>query len=100
MAGHERPVSKPAIEGRGYDEVIADAASAVLLRAEMKLPGEAWLQFNLTPQHRDRTLLRCCAWFQPRGLAGEIYWCGLYPLHAIIFSGMLRAIRNHAEQSS
>jgi hypothetical protein len=78
----------------------ADAASAVLLRAEMKLPGEAWLQFNLTPQHHDRTLLRCCAWFQPRGLAGEIYWCGLYPVHAIIFSGMLRAIKNHAEQSS
>ena len=78
----------------------ADAASAVLLRAEMKLPGEAWLQFNLTHQHHDRTLLRCCAWFQPRGLAGEIYWCGLYPVHAMIFSGMLRAIRNKAEQSS
>jgi hypothetical protein len=78
----------------------ADAASALLLRAEMKLPGAAWLQFNLTPQQHDRTLLRCCAWFQPRGLAGEIYWCGLYPVHAIMFSGMLRAIRNHAEQSS
>jgi uncharacterized protein YbjT (DUF2867 family)/uncharacterized protein YndB with AHSA1/START domain len=77
-----------------------DAPSVVLLRAEMKLPGEAWLQFNLTPQHHDRTLLRCCAWFQPRGLAGEIYWCGLYPVHALIFFGMLRAIRNHAEQSS
>ena len=75
----------------------ADAPRAVLLRAEMKLPGEAWLQFNLTPQPRNRTLLRCCAWFQPHGLAGEIYWCGLYPVHAIIFSGMLRAIKNHAE---
>jgi uncharacterized protein YndB with AHSA1/START domain len=78
----------------------ADAPSAVLFRAEMKLPGEAWLQFDLTPQHHGRTLLRCCAWFQPRGLAGEIYWCGLYPVHAMIFSGMLRAIRKHAEQSS
>jgi hypothetical protein len=72
----------------------------VLLRAEMKLPGEVWLQFDLTTQHHDRTLLRCCAWFQPRGLAGEIYWCGLYPVHAIICSGMLKAIKNHAEQSS
>jgi uncharacterized protein YbjT (DUF2867 family) len=78
----------------------ADAPSAVLFRAEMKLPGEAWLQFDLTPQHHGRTLLRCCAWFQPRGLAGEIYWCGLYPVHAMIFSGMLRAIRKHAEHSS
>jgi len=78
----------------------ADAPSAVLLRAEMKLPGEAWLQFNLTRQPGNRTLLRCCAWFQPRGLAGEIYWYGLYPVHALIFSGMLRAIRKHTEQSS
>jgi Protein of unknown function (DUF2867) len=66
----------------------------------MKLPGEAWLQFNFTSQGHDRTLLRCCAWFQPRGLAGEIYWWALYPVHAIIFSGMLRAIRNRAAQSS
>jgi len=78
----------------------ANAVSAVLLRAEMKLPGEAWLQFNLTPQHHNRTLLRCCAWFQPRGLAGEIYWSGLYPVHAMIFSGMLRVIRNRAKHAS
>jgi uncharacterized protein YndB with AHSA1/START domain len=78
----------------------ADPPSTVLLRAEMKLPGEAWLQFSLKRQSNNRTLLRCCAWFQPRGLAGEIYWYGLYPVHALIFSGMLRAIRKHTEQSS
>ena len=78
----------------------AEEPRDVLLRAEMNLPGEAWLQFNLTPQANCCTLLRCCAWFQPHGLAGEIYWCGLYPVHAIIFSGMLKAIRNRAEQSS
>ena len=78
----------------------AEEPRDVLLRAEMKLPGEAWLQFNLTPQPNCRTLLRCCAWFQPHGLAGEVYWCGLYPVHAIIFSGMLSAIRKRAEQSS
>jgi hypothetical protein len=50
-------------------------------------------------QPHNRTLLRCCAWFQPRGLAGEIYWYGLYPVHALIFSGMLRKIRNHAAAS-
>ncbi|HZQ23857.1 MAG TPA: DUF2867 domain-containing protein [Terriglobales bacterium] len=54
----------------------ADPPGTVLLRAEMKLPGEAWLQFNLTPQSHNRTLLRCCAWFQPCGLTREIYWCG------------------------
>jgi hypothetical protein len=53
--------------------------------ADMKLPSKAWLRFDLTPQQQYRTLLRCCAWFQPRGLAGEIYWCGLYPVHVMIF---------------
>jgi len=77
----------------------ADAPNAVLLRAEMKVPGDAWLQFNLSPEHPDRTLLRCCAWFEPRGLTGEIYWYVLYPVHAVIFSGMLKAIKNHAEKN-
>jgi uncharacterized protein YbjT (DUF2867 family) len=78
----------------------AEPPNTVRLRAEMKLPGEAWLQFNLTRRYYNRTLLRCSAWFQPRGLAGEIYWYGLYPVHALIFSGMLSAIRRQAEQSS
>jgi len=77
-----------------------NAPNEVLLRAEMKLPGDAWLQFSLTAQDHNRTLLRCCAWFQPRGLAGEVYWSALYPIHALIFSGMLKAIRNHAQQSA
>ena len=77
----------------------AEAPKTVLLRAEMKLPGKAWLQFGLTPQPDGLTVLRCCAWFQPRGLAGEIYWRGLYPIHAMVFSGMLRTIRMHAERS-
>ena len=54
----------------------------ILLRAEMKLPGQAWLQFILLAESRERTLLRCCAWFEPRGLAGELYWGLLYPIHA------------------
>ena len=76
----------------------AEAPRTVLLRAEMKLPGDAWLQFEVKSHPEGRTLLRCCAWFQPRGLGGEIYWSGLYPVHAIIFSGMLRAIRKNAER--
>jgi uncharacterized protein YndB with AHSA1/START domain len=76
----------------------AEAPRTVLLRAEMKLPGDAWLQFDLTSQPQGHTLLRCCAWFHPRGLAGEIYWCGLYPVHAMIFSGMLTTIRKTAER--
>ena len=56
---------------------------SLLLRAEMKLPGRAWLQFLLTPD-KGQTRLSCWAWFEPRGLAGEIYWWLLYPIHFLV----------------
>jgi uncharacterized protein YbjT (DUF2867 family) len=64
----------------------------LLLRAEMKLPGRAWLEFLLSPQLSGRTLVRCCAWFEPRGLSGEFYWWALYPIHILIFRGMVQAV--------
>jgi uncharacterized protein YbjT (DUF2867 family) len=72
----------------------------LLLRAEMKVPGRAWLQFELRPQPADQTLLRCSAWFEPSGLAGEFYWWGLYPIHILIFAGMVKAIQKRSEQSA
>ncbi|MGC2183695.1 MAG: SDR family oxidoreductase [Terriglobales bacterium] len=71
----------------------------ISLRAEMKLPGRAWLQFILLAESRERTLLRCCAWFKPRGLAGELYWGLLYPIHVLIFRGFVRAIARKSESS-
>lgn len=71
----------------------------ISLRAEMKLPGRAWLQFVLMADSRERTLLRCFAWFEPRGLAGELYWWVLYPIHVLIFRGMARAIARKSEDS-
>jgi len=70
----------------------------LLLRAELKLPGKAWLQFEVVPQPGGRTLLRSRAWFQPRGLFGEVYWYALYPIHVFLFSGMMRAIKRAAER--
>ena len=69
----------------------------LLLRAELKLPGDAWLQFEVVPQSGERTLLCSRAWFQPRGLLGEIYWYGLLPIHGLLFSGMMRSIKQAAE---
>jgi uncharacterized protein YbjT (DUF2867 family)/uncharacterized protein YndB with AHSA1/START domain len=69
----------------------------ILLRAEMKLPGRAWLQFILLAESREHTHLRCCAWFEPLGLAGEFYWGLLYPIHLLIFRGMVRAIARKSE---
>jgi uncharacterized protein YbjT (DUF2867 family) len=70
----------------------------LLLRAEMKLPGRAWLQFQLTRVTANETRLRCCAWFEPRGMAGELYWWLLYPIHRLIFRGMLMAIQRQSEK--
>jgi len=76
-----------------------EADRRLLLRAEMKLPGRAWLEFLLTPQLSGRTLVGCYAWFQPRGLLGELYWWTLYPIHILIFRGMVQAVCRKAAGS-
>lgn len=67
------------------------------LRAEMKLPGRAWLQFELAPLENGSTLLTQTAFFEPKGLTGFFYWYILFIPHRFIFPGMLRAIRRIAE---
>jgi uncharacterized protein YbjT (DUF2867 family) len=61
------------------------------LAAEMKLPGRAWLQFEVVPDGAGSTL-RQTAIFDPVGLLGLAYWYALYPLHQLVFAGMLRGI--------
>jgi uncharacterized protein YbjT (DUF2867 family) len=61
------------------------------LRAEMRLPGRAWLQFEVAGDDSQSTI-RQTAIFEPRGLTGLLYWYALYPIHSLIFSGMLRGI--------
>ena len=68
------------------------------LRAEMKVPGSAWLQFEVKSQDHDKKpLLAQTAFFAPKGLLGLIYWYGLYPMHALIFRGMIRRLAARAE---
>ena len=59
------------------------------LRAEMKLPGRAWLQFEVEPDNGGAVLTQTAV-FDPVGLAGLIYWYALLPVHKIMFRGMLR----------
>jgi len=67
------------------------------LRAEMKLPGEAWLQFETLPRGDEQTLLTQTAYLAPKGLSGLAYWYGLYPFHGLIFGNMIRAIGERAK---
>ncbi len=66
------------------------------LRAEMKVPGKAWLQFEIEPLgvHRSRLILE--AYFAPKGLAGLMYWYVIYPIHIIMFGGILKQLANEA----
>ena len=72
-------------------------SSLLRLRAEMLLPGDAWLQFETRATNQEKTVLAQSAFFAPRGLAGFIYWYLLYPVHSIGFSGLIHSIKKEAE---
>jgi uncharacterized protein YbjT (DUF2867 family) len=65
------------------------------LRAEMKVPGKAWLQFESTPQD-GKTLLTETAYYEPRGFWGFVYWYAMWPFHAFLFDGLIRRLAARA----
>jgi hypothetical protein len=68
------------------------------LRAEMKLPGLAWLELSVRPDAKGRTRYRQQAIFRPRGLAGHAYWWTVWPFHGLVFGAMTRNIATAAER--
>lgn len=70
------------------------------LRAEMKLPGKAWLQFHVEENPEGSSTLTQTAFYEPKGLWGLLYWYSVYPLHGIIFGGMIKSIKKSAEKIS
>ncbi len=69
------------------------------LRAEMRLPGRAWLEFEVAEDGQGSTI-RQTAVFDPVGLFGLAYWYALYPLHALVFRGMLKGTARAAKTSA
>lgn len=67
------------------------------LRAEMKVPGRAWLEFRVEPVDAATSRLFQTAFFAPRGLTGLLYWYVLYPIHAVIFNGLVKKLACLAE---
>jgi uncharacterized protein YbjT (DUF2867 family) len=67
----------------------------LLLRAEMKLPGKAWLQFNVDP-HEGKNRLSVKAYYQPTGVFGAPYWYACLPFHFLIFQNLIRQIEKRA----
>ncbi len=78
---------------------VFEANHRLRLQAEMKLPGRAWLEFEVMPCEQGSTI-RQTAIFDPLGLAGLAYWYGIYPLHESVFGGMLNGIATSARRSA
>jgi uncharacterized protein YbjT (DUF2867 family) len=74
-----------------------EANSILRLRAEMKLPGLAWLEFSVSATSPTTSLLTQRAVFFPHGLGGRLYWLAVMPFHGIVFSGMARGLARKAE---
>ncbi len=66
------------------------------LAAEMKVPGRAWLQFDVAPRGEGVSTVRQTAVFDAAGLLGRCYWHALYPVHVVLFRGLLRRIARRA----
>lgn len=67
------------------------------LKAEMKLPGIAWLQYEIVSISDTKSELIQTAYFASKGLGGLLYWYILYPIHQIIFSGLIKTIKKKIE---
>jgi hypothetical protein len=73
-----------------------EADRLLRLRAEMRLPGEAWLQFDVSARGERAATLTQTAFFAPKGLGGLAYWYVLLPVHKAIFSGMIARLAREA----
>ncbi len=77
-----------------------EANRMLRLRAEMKVPGKAWLDFKVESTKTGETVLTQTAYFAPKGLSGSLYWYLLYPIHGLIFSSLIRHICERAQNAS
>ncbi len=75
-----------------------DRPRLLRLRAEMQLPGLAWLELGVEPGPDGGSYYRQRAIFQPHGLAGHLYWKAITPFHNVVFGGMVRNITGAAER--
>ncbi len=75
---------------------VIESPHLLRLRAEMKLPGRAWLQFEVRPD-AGGAVVEQTALYEPRGILGYLYWYSVRPFHRFVFPGLVRAVRERAE---
>ncbi|MDN4473227.1 SDR family oxidoreductase [Demequina zhanjiangensis] len=75
-----------------------DRGRLLRLRAEMRVPGKAWLELGVDPTDEGSDYWQRAVFF-PRGLTGRLYWLAMLPFHGLIFSGMVNRIVSEAEEA-
>lgn len=96
--GRRHPVELRNGESVDFWRVIeVESGGTLQLYAEMKLPGAAWLVFEVSPNGSGSRLIQT-ALFRPRGLWGRVYWWAMFPFHVFIFGRMAQAIANAGEE--
>ncbi len=96
--GRRHPVEVRAGDAIDFWRVeVVEPKKLMRLRAEMKLPGNAWLQFEVKPEKNNTSHFIQTTFFAPKGLFGFMYWYGLSPMHSMMFSGLLKKIKESAE---
>ena len=91
--GRLHPTQLKAGDALDFWRVLAvEPSQRLLLLAEMKMPGEALMEFRLTPLASGETEVQQLSRFLPRGLGGILYWYSLFPFHQIVYRGMLEAL--------
>ena len=75
-----------------------EAPHLLRLRAEMKLPGRAWLQFEVLPEPAG-SWVEQTAFFEPRGILGYLYWWSVLPFHRFVFPGLIGALKRQSESA-
>ena len=97
--GRRHPTELRVGDSVDFFEVVEVTPTSLRLRAEMKVPGHAWLEWQVHPEQSGSSVEQKAV-FVPRGLWGRVYWLALVPAHAVIFKRMLRTIVDRAEKLS
>jgi len=75
---------------------VVEPGRLMRLRAEMKVPGKAWLEFQSEPKEDGKTLFTVSAYFEPHGFWGFLYWYAMWPFHSFLFDGLTRRLASRA----
>jgi uncharacterized protein YbjT (DUF2867 family)/uncharacterized protein YndB with AHSA1/START domain len=93
-----RPALRPGAQVDFWDVEAVQPGRLLRLRAQMRLPGAAWLELEAQPAPDGGSVLRQRTWWAPKGLSGVMYWAALLPVHRFVFNGMARSLVRRAEE--